>query len=252
MALAHFVLVTWVLPTLLPRLLPFYTKLDKLQKGNLENDLACCTHHLVVVPASMYCLYLQAMTPLGQEPDYSLMVPVVCLTMGYFVADFIMLLPRFVKLQSMDFFIHHIVGIALVDIGLRNSFGARWVPWFLLTEITTIVFTGCKLLMKAGKKESTAYKMLAALFTLLFLLVRVLLLPVASYWLSWGHAKDAQRMGVRVVLPPILCAMQVYWFGLILVKVFPMAFGGASATKAVDPGVPEDGKNMSPEVKKGQ
>ena len=242
MAVVHFLLVWGVLPKMLPSILSFYSSLKPKQQSSIANDLACCAHHIVVVPLSLYCLYVQAATPLDEQPDYTLMVPAVCMTFGYFAADFVVLLPQFLKGRGADFFVHHVAGMALVDIGLRNTFGARWVPWFLITEITTLVFTGCKILVKANMEDGPLYKVLAALFTVLFLVVRVILLPIASYWLTWGHATDAQLMGWRVVLPPVICALQFYWFKLIAEKVLPLVFmgGKGSDAKAVDPGLDDE------------
>jgi uncharacterized membrane protein len=66
------------------------------------------------------------------------------------------------------------------------------------------------------------------LFALLFFVLRVVLLPIACYFLAYGQAKDAELMGVARYSCPILVVLQLWWFYRIVVRVVPMVLGKAA------------------------
>ncbi len=148
MAVIHFTLLFLVLPKLLPQMIPKVSAMKSAERFHFTNEIACIAHHMLVIPPSLYALYVQASTPMHETPDMSFMVKAASLTCGYFAADLIICIPYFLKGQYLDFLVHHGLGILLVRIAVTNTFGARWVAWFLCSELTTVIFTYCKYLKK--------------------------------------------------------------------------------------------------------
>jgi hypothetical protein len=167
MAVLHLSLLYFVMPKLLPHFIPKITAMKPANRFHFTNEVACIAHHMLVIPPSLYAIYLQAITPLGETPDLSFMIKAASLTCGYFAADLLVCIPYFLKGQYLDFLVHHGLGILLVKMAVTNTFGARWVAWFLISELTTVIFTYCKYLMKTVRLRAASDASSAASLTTL-------------------------------------------------------------------------------------
>jgi len=77
------------------------------------------------------------------------------------------------------------------------------------------------------QEHTVRYSISAGLFAVLFFVIRVVLLPIACFYLAYGQRKDAELLGWAGLTCPILVALQFWWFYRILVRVIPMVLGKA-------------------------
>ena len=80
------------------------------------------------------------------------------------------------------------------------------------------------------QEDSVRYSISAGLFAVLFFVLRVVLLPIACFYLAYGQAKDAELLGLARWSCPVLVGLQFWWFYRILVRVVPMVLGTAPPT----------------------
>ena len=130
---AGFVVLNALLPRILSRLVPGFTRLPAKTQRDAVYYVSSLLHHCVVTPWSLALLVRDAREGLkgaGHHIDYSPNLRLVPFFSGYIVADFLGTLGDLA--HNPSFFLHHALTLALVACDLRKP--QRWIPHVVLCE----------------------------------------------------------------------------------------------------------------------
>lgn len=119
------------------------------------------------------------------------------ITAGYMVADLVLLpswsLTAGSMIENALMVLHHVISLLVWPLTLFHNYCARYVLILLVYEVTSIFLTINWLLSNSGKKKSIIYKVNGLLFTLSFVVVRMLgaLPQLRSLWEAPPWSPDA-------------------------------------------------------------
>ena len=188
--------------------------------------LTATIHHVLVVPWCWYRLYCDWHLPASEwgAADYGPVDAWLCTVLaGYLVADTLLFaLPE----RSLEFAAHHVGTIWVMGSGMsaHNSV-ARLVPHMLLSETTALAYNASFVLKRLGwSATSWPCLCLELVFALTYPVIRCLMVP--AVFLAIALEGHAAAFGLaRFAIAP-MCALQYYWFFLILLRLVAMLTGG--------------------------
>jgi hypothetical protein len=248
--------VIYVLAASLPRYFypQWYKSLPAKKKSELPTYPLALSHHLIIVPISMYYIYLDYSLPSQQEDPNSLPFnyfnaysPILSYSFGYFIADIILYtLPEALSGRPA-YFIHHLFALGLLfSVSQATGPCVRALPHLLLMELSSIFFSLAWILRQVGFRGSFLVSILEYLFVLFYFILRIIHLPLLLYTLV-DHVHSLgpfQYCLVGVML------LQVYWFYLILqtLRVRDLGGGkGAATGEGKDKGKGDERKGKNEE-----
>jgi len=196
--------------------------LSEEKKFEWPSFAVCLLHHLRVVPLACLWIYqdLQLNNDGALAADYTMKEgQIASFCIGYLVADTIYFTFWEVIKGSFAMFIHHALILYLV---LSTLFGAgslcRFIPHLLICDATGIPFNLAFLLRTMGMRDSILVKIMEISFVGLFLIFRVVNMPMMFYAM-FQHPHNETLGYARYVIPPI-CILQWFWFMKILMFMF--------------------------------
>lgn len=189
-----------------------YASLGKRGQWDLDMYAAAVVHHLIVIGPSLWSVWQDAVAPTSRANDYSFMQDVAGISLGYFVGDSLALLPDWLKGKGLDYIAHHGAGIILIlgPVAL-SSVALRWTPWFLQTEVTTILLALMYYLRKTGRADGALYANASLAFAALFFLLRCVALPCAVHSLTETHKFEKERFASLRYVFYTVALLQFYW-----------------------------------------
>lgn len=196
----------------------------------------------MAVPFSVWSLWRDAANVNTLDLDYSgIHRKMLSFSVGFFLAD--TWFARADLLKSWDYSVHHLFALALTwkAAGLRG--GTRFLSHFLVSEITTIFLDMLWFLRKLKAEDTRAFKIIGAIFTALYAIVRVYWLPYMSWSLFADHPRAWKGLGAVAWTTVGVSALQVWWFSRIVSKFAPLlmqllgrpAKPGAAAASTASP-----------------
>lgn len=216
----------------LPRYLypQWYQTLSKKKKTELPTYPLALSHHLIIVPLSMYFIYLDYLLPSQEEdPNYlpfnyfKAYSPILSYSFGYFVADLILYTLPEVLSGRPAYFIHHLFAIGLLfSVSQASGPCVRALPHLLLTELSSIFFSIAWILRQVGFRGSLIVTLFEHLFVLFYFLLRIIHLPLMLY----GLVDHVHSLGPFQYCLIGVMVLQVYWFYLIIQTLRVRDLGG--------------------------
>lgn len=205
-----------------------YVKRCTRQEKTHWDSLAPSVVHAMAVMACSACVLVRS--PVTTTTATSGSVLVLSASLGYFVADFLLLLANeattcgrtpSTKKSSTIMKVHHVVSIGALSAALVTGAGHLNILMVLLTEATTPCVALRWILDKLDKKGTRVYLANGILLTVSWIVFRILL--SAAYFravrLQTAIPPPSRELVLWIALyalPLPLFAMNVYWFYLIL------------------------------------
>jgi hypothetical protein len=199
-----------------------YLALTKRKKHELPSYVLCLIHHIVAVPFAWSSLYVDfnLSSEAAQNIDYAPITAVIApWCIAYLISDTLLFaLPEAFE-GKFDYVTHHFLTLFLVLSSLVGPGSIlRFIPLFLISDTTNLYFNTAWLMRLFGWKDSTAVMILEICFSVSFLFVRVINMPMV-FW-AVGSQPQIQELGfARFALAPI-ALLQWYWFYLIVKIMF--------------------------------
>jgi hypothetical protein len=184
---------------------------------------------MITVPFSIWSLLRDAQNAKSLDLSYEMHRTMLPFSAGYFLADTYFARQDLVK--SWDYSIHHIFAIMLIWRGASVRGAERFVPHFLITEVTTLLLNMLWVLRKIDAESSTTYKVTGALFTGMYAVLRVYWLPFMTWKLFLQHERIWKGLGPVAWTTVGVNALQVWWFYRILLKFAPIVTEALGVTK---------------------
>eukprot|EP00933_Yihiella_yeosuensis_P042739 TRINITY_DN37415_c0_g1_i2.p1 TRINITY_DN37415_c0_g1~~TRINITY_DN37415_c0_g1_i2.p1 ORF type:complete len:308 (+),score=40.13 TRINITY_DN37415_c0_g1_i2:120-1043(+) len=252
----------WLLFVGLFSALGFGSTMCGAKRGSWALKSAMEVHHIIVGPLALYALWedpviFQMYTCFGCSEAAALMnrSPGVAslaaraltpITLGYFLGDLILLpnwqLTKSGMVETGLMIFHHIASLIVWPAALYFDWVARYVLIMLSFEWTSFWLTGMWMFSTAGKKSSIGYIFVSLVFTLSFMIFRVVgtfpqLVALAKVS-PWSHEVEfkAEPKGIHeycwifsasLVAPHIL---NLFW-GMKVAKGFFAFIGGSGKDK---------------------
>lgn len=145
----------------------------------------------------------------------------MCFLFGYLLHDLIATRHDWATHRANLF--HHIAGLGLLTTVLANRTTVPLVPSFALVETSTVFLNIMWFMRVAHAQGSAAYKGCMAAFVSSFFLLRVVGMPY-NLWRTRRQIPEAYRaLGRARYCLHGLCALQWYWFSLVLKQVVALA-----------------------------
>lgn len=207
-----FVALNIAVPSVCLRFLPgWYKALTERKRIEMPAYVVCMVHHLFLVPVAWAHL-LQDFHRTDRHHDYSATESWVSpISLGYLIGDTLGYAIPVALMGRFDYIIHHVLTIWLV---WNTVFGPgqilRFIPHLLVCDSTNICFNIAWLLRTTQWKDSTLVTVLELMFAVLFLIVRVINLPIALYAVH-SHGLAAKLGWAGTTLLPIVL-LQWFWF----------------------------------------
>jgi hypothetical protein len=216
--------VAFVVFNKLPRILfpRWYEGLTDRKKREFPAYAACLLHHIFMVPRA----WVHIIQDFQRSPaelaviSYSVVesgIAPFCL--GYLLSDTICYaLPELFR-GNVEFMIHHFFSTWLVTASMfSNGHLLRYIPHLLLADTSNLVFNTAWILRTVdGWKGGKLVVLLEILFSIAFLLTRVINMPLAFYAIL--TSQYGEELGwARVALPPI-ALLQWYWFTKVVTGI---------------------------------
>jgi hypothetical protein len=228
----------------------WYKSLTNKKKGEVPSYALGLSHHLIIVPISIYFIYQDYLLPIEQFEEFNFFTsyaPLLPFTFGYFLADtFFYTFPELLS-GRYAYFIHHIFAVFLLC-GVSSASGpcVRAVPHFLLLELSSIFFGSAWMFRQIGFRGSFLVTIFENCFVLFYFLLRIVHLPIVILSLSDHlHTLGPFRVCVYGVL-----VLQLYWFYQIIQTLRVRDMGGGAKTKTTEGG--DGGKSKEAIVEKGK
>lgn len=255
---AAFLVAFWAaVSAALARLKPGEEKVLGVRRGTLALKLANLLHHAFVGPLAVLALLkdpvlrsalrgdaasaaLLLRDPSGPPAAVLALTPV---TLGYLTAD-LLLLPQWNLLGAAPsdtalMVFHHAMSMVAWPFAIKYDYCARYVLVMLSYELSSVFLTANWLLSASGLKNSLLYGMSGGLFTLSFLLIRIVgALPqflALARAPPWRAAREAYPgvlgwmfpWSAVLVLPHVL---NFFWAAKVSRGAVKLALGGAKKT----------------------
>lgn len=242
-------LTSYLSKTLDPK---WYETLPKKKKSEVPTYALALSHHLLIVPASIYYIYIDYNLLPDQVEAYNYFIsyaPLLPFTFGYFIADTILYtIPELIS-GRYAYFIHHIFAVLLL-FSLATAGGpcVRALPHFLLMELSSIFFSSAWLLRQIGYRGSIMVTIFEQLFVLFYFILRILHMPCLLYALSsYVHTLGPFQYCLVGVM-----FLQIYWFYQIIQTLRVRDMGGAGKTPKNEENVKESKNTSTPNKCKEQ
>jgi hypothetical protein len=229
----------------------WYSSLTTRKKSEVPSYSLALAHHLIVVPLSIYFIYLDYSLPSTSEVPFDYFQtysPLLSYSFGYFVADTLLYTIPEALSGHYAYFIHHLFAVGLLfSVAQASGPCVRALPHFLLMELSSIFFSAAWLLRQIGYRGTVIVTIFEQLFVAFYFILRILHLPLLLFALT----DHVHTLGLfRYCLVGVMI-LQVYWFYQIIqtLRVRDMGGGKGKAKGEVKEG---KGKEVKSEVKNNQ
>ena len=205
----------WCLSVLFPN---WWMKLSSNEQTDVPPCFVNCIHHVVVVPFGLYYIFTYATVGIYMPSEVlTLMIPG---TIGYLVADTIFFaIPQAITTKSLDYMIHHIVGIYLSYIVMfaTESSILIFVSSMFITEISTILLNISIIIKSTSYKNSPKIvNYFEYLFAFTFIVTRIFNLTYQTYICI--PSTHSVGIGKYCLIP--LLILQYFWlYKIILIAM---------------------------------
>ena len=225
-----------LLPLLLPASWAAMVKESPYKSISVPKNIAEWWPGFVVFPLAWPAVRVLTRAALA-EPAMALYLPAPVgmwrsagAAVGYMTFDCLMLLIfRRTMISSMKLPMylqilgHHVLSMALWPFGLHSGGASVFIAWFLLSEGSNI-FLNCRtLLMKFNAATGTKFAAANGLFSLSFLVLRILPVPLFVYhWYGIDYSHSTwSTWAVTVFTTPLPTMLNLYWLSLMLSSLKP-------------------------------
>jgi hypothetical protein len=212
----------------------WYSTLNKRKQKEFPAYAASLIHHYVVTPIGFYQIYLdfhRTETELSNIHYAPLAMFLGPFSLGYIVADFFTYaLPTALSEGRIEYLLHHIITVWLI-LSLISGNGnlARSFPHLMILELSGLFFNTAWCIRQFPIwKESLLVRFLEIAFSLSFLLIRVIHLPLIFY--SILTSPYSKELGIGRYSLIFIVFFQWYWF-MTIAKGTIARFKGKNHTK---------------------
>jgi len=234
-------------------------KLYDVRCGTWSLKLSMFCHHLLAAPLAIMAILedetvvglftcfgcpdvapIMIRDPSGPSVSAQALIP---LTMGYMVADLVLLSQwqlsaKGSNMESMLMVAHHIFSLLVWPMTLYYDFCSRYVLIMIAYELSSIFLTINWILSASGFKASVWYKVSGALFTLTFVVVRLLgafpqlrALAIKPPWNCYSEYPEGGPILIRFSFTLLFPHMLNFGWGVKVIRgFFTMALKSKSAT----------------------
>jgi len=234
-------------------------KLCDVQCGTWGLKLAMFCHHVLAAPLAVMAILEDATIvrlftcfgcpdvapimirdPSGPSGSAQALIP---LTMGYMVADLVLLnqwqlSAKGSNMESMLMVAHHFFSLLVWPMTLYYDFCSRYVLIMVAYELSSIFLTLNWMLSTSGYKESLWYKISGALFTLTFVVVRLLgalpqlrALAIKPPWNCYSEYPEGGPILIKFSFTLLFPHLLNFAWGVKVIRgFFTMALASKSAT----------------------
>jgi len=216
--------------TFSPVFFPRHSKLSKKEKVEWINRSFSTAHAVVVSIVAFYLLYISDIfcddAPYGPVIFRSTILSQFTLgfSCGYFLADMAMMFHHYPNLGRLEFFVHHLLSIISLVLGVHSGHGQVYICMVLLSECTTPFVNLRWFLFALGQKHSKLYYLNGLCLTLFWLVARVLLFIYCftHMYIHHDQLRQVHKLGYffMILAPGGLGFMNVIWFFKILQSLF--------------------------------
>uniref|UniRef100_A0A7C9CYK8 TLC domain-containing protein n=1 Tax=Opuntia streptacantha TaxID=393608 RepID=A0A7C9CYK8_OPUST len=203
-----------------------YVGLNKVQRLEWNNRGISTVHAIFIATMSLYFVYWSDLFADYQTDGFvtfrssTLSTFTLGVSVGYFIADLGMILWVYPSLGGMEYVIHHSLAGVAVAYSMFSGEGQLYTYMILISEVTTPEINLRWFLDTAGLKRSNAYLINGIVIFFAWLVARILLFVYMFYhvYLHYDQVIQMHAFGFFLVfvVPAVLSAMNLMWFGKIL------------------------------------
>ncbi|KAK4786698.1 hypothetical protein SAY86_010531 [Trapa natans] len=203
-----------------------YLSLSSIKRVEWNNRAISTVHAIFITAISLYLVFQSDLYADNEFSGYisyrssSLSTSTLGASIGYFVADLVMIVWFYPSLGGLEYVIHHLLSASAIAYAMLTGEGQLYTFMILISETTTPVINLRWYLDTAGLKRSRAYLVNGVVIFLAWLVARILLFIYAFYhiYLHFDQVMEMQDFGKLLVfgVPLVLLVMNLVWFGKIL------------------------------------
>ncbi|XP_021890048.1 transmembrane protein 56-B [Carica papaya] len=203
-----------------------YNGLTKIQRIEWNNRGISTVHAIFITAISLYFVFwsdlfsdqnIGGLVTFRSSPVSAFALGV---SVGYFLADLGMIVWLYPSLGGIEYVVHHSLSGLAVAYSLFSGEGQLYTYMVLISEVTTPEINMRWYLDIAGMKRSNAYLINGVVIFFAWLVARVLLFVYMFYhvYLHYNQVIQMHAFGYLLVfvVPSVLAAMNLMWFGKIL------------------------------------
>lgn len=203
-----------------------YGGLNRVQRIEWGNRGISTVHALFIAAMSLYFVYWSDLYADYRTNGYvtfrssTLSIFTLGVSVGYFIADLAMILWLYPSLGGIEYVIHHSLSGIAVAYAMFSGEGQLYTFMVLISEVTTPEINMRWFLDTAGLKRSHAYLINGVVIFFAWLVARILLFVYmfCHVYLHYDQVIKMHAFGFFLVfvVPSVLAAMNLMWFGKIL------------------------------------
>ncbi|KAK9714408.1 hypothetical protein RND81_06G091900 [Saponaria officinalis] len=203
-----------------------YTCLNRIQRIEWNNRGMSTVHALFIAAMSLYFVYWSDLyadyrtTSAVTFRNSTLSTFTLGVSVGYFIADLAMILWLYPSLGGIEYVVHHSLSGIAVAYAMFSGEGQLYTYMVLISEVTTPEINMRWFLDTVGLKRSHAYLINGIVIFLAWLVARILLFVYMFFhvYLHYDQVIEMHAFGYFLVfvVPSVLAAMNLMWFGKIL------------------------------------
>ncbi|XP_047316010.1 TLC domain-containing protein 4-B-like [Impatiens glandulifera] len=203
-----------------------YNTLSKIQKIEWNNRAMSTLHSILIATVSTYFVFWSDLFSDNKHAGLitfrSSPLSIVSLgaSVGYFLVDLGMLFWMYPSLGGSEYVIHHSLSAISVAYSMLTGEGQLYTFMVLISELTTPEINMRWYLDVAGLKRSNAYLVNGVLIFFAWLVARILLFlyMFSHVYMHYNQVSQMHAFGrfLVFVVPAVLAAMNLVWFGKIL------------------------------------
>jgi hypothetical protein len=213
-----------------PVVFPGHAKLSKKEKVEWDSRSVSTAHATVASIVAFYLLYISDIfrddAPYGPVMFRSTLLSQFSLgfSCGYFLADMAMMYRYYPDLGGLEFFVHHLLSIISLVLGVHSGHSHVYICMVLLSECTTPLVNLRWYMSVLGQKDSKLYFINGFSLTLLWLVARILLF-LYCFTHMYAHREQMKQLHnvayvFLILAPGGLGFMNAIWFFKILQSFF--------------------------------
>ncbi|XP_057544765.1 uncharacterized protein LOC130823950 [Amaranthus tricolor] len=203
-----------------------YAGLNRVQRIEWSNRGISTVHALFIAAMSLYFVFWSDLYADYQTNGFvtfrssALSTFTLGVSVGYFIADLAMIMWLYPSLGGMEYVIHHSLSGIAVAYAMFSGEGQLYTFMVLISEVTTPEINMRWFLDTVGLKRSHAYLINGIVIFFAWLVARILLFVYMFYhvYLHYDQVMQMHAFGFLLVfvVPSVLAAMNLMWFGKIL------------------------------------
>ncbi|KAK9706970.1 hypothetical protein RND81_07G164300 [Saponaria officinalis] len=203
-----------------------YAGLNRIQRIEWNNRGMSTVHALFIAAMSLYFVYWSDLYADSQTTgavtfrNSTLSTFTLGVSVGYFIADLSMIMWFYPSLGGVEYVVHHSLSGIAVAYAMFSGEGQLYTFMVLISEVTTPEINMRWFLDTVGLKRSNAYLINGIVIFLAWLVARILLFVYMFFhvYLHYDQVIEMHAFGYFLVfvVPFVLAAMNLMWFGKIL------------------------------------